>query len=70
MLERINDVDYRFRIEDENTLLALNIINFEMLFLKGKTKEYITDLLDGKVPEIISQKNIDILKKKKIILEN
>ena len=69
MLERINKVDYRYRIEDENTLLALNVITSEMLFLKGKTKQYIIDLLNEKNPENINEKNRRILKEKKIIID-
>ncbi len=69
MLERINNIDYRFRIEDDNTLLAFNVITFEMTFLKGLTKDYIIKLLNNEVYNgTISDKNIKILKNKKIII--
>ena len=67
MLERINNNDFRFRLEDENTLLALNVITSEMIFLRGSSKEYIMDLLNNKSPRKISENNMNILKNKKII---
>lgn len=69
MLEKINNLDYRFRKEEENILLAFNVITSEMLFLKGNSKDYITALLNNqKYNGEINDKNIEILKNKKIIL--
>lgn len=69
MLERINNIDYRYRIEDDNTLLAFNVITFEMTFLKGLTKDYIIKLLNNEEYNgTISDKNMNILKNKKIII--
>lgn len=67
MLE-INIKDYRFRNEKEDTMLAFNVITSEMIFLKGKSKEFIQNLLENKESnEKISEKNLEILKNKKII---
>ena len=43
----INNTDYRFRQEGENTLLAFNVITSEMFFLKGNSRDYITALLNN-----------------------
>lgn len=68
MLE-INIKDYRFRNEKEDTMLAFNVITSEMIFLKGKSKEFIQNLLENKESnEKISEKNLEILKNKKIIM--
>lgn len=67
MLE-INIKDYRFRNEKEDTMLVFNVITSEMIFLKGKSKEFIQNLLENKESnEKISEKNLEILKNKKII---
>ena len=68
MLE-INIKDYRFRNEKEDTMLAFNVITSEMIFLKGKSKEFIQNLLENKKKKKkISEKNLEILKNKKIIM--
>lgn len=64
----INIKDYRFR-KEEDTILAFNVITSEMIFLKGKSKEFIQNLLENKESkEKISEKNLEILKNKKIII--
>ncbi len=69
MLERVNMLDYRFREEDENTLLVFNVITSEMIFLHGSSKDYITALLNNKEYKgKINDKNLEILKNKKIII--
>jgi len=68
-LLEINIKDYRFRNEKEDTMLAFNVITSEMIFLKGKSKEFIQNLLENKESnEKISEKNLEILKNKKIIM--
>ena len=68
MLE-INIKDYRFRNEKEDNKLAFNVKTSEMIFLKGKSKEFIQNLLENKESnEKISEKNLEILKNKKIIM--
>ena len=65
----INNTDYKFRQEGENTLLAFNVITSEMLFLHGNSKDYISALLNNeKYNGVLSNKNIEILKNKKIII--
>ena len=69
MLEKVNNIDYRFRKEEKNILLAFNVITSEMFFLKGNSKDYVTALLNNqKYNGKISDKNVEILKNKKIIL--
>ena len=69
MLEKVINIDYRFRKEGENILLAFNVITSEMFFLKGNSKDYVTALLNNqKYNGKINDKNIEILKNKKIIL--
>lgn len=65
----INNRDYRFRKEGENTLLAFNVVTSEMFFLKGNSREYITALLNNqKYNGKINIRNIEFLKTKKIII--
>lgn len=65
----INNTDYRFRQEGENTLLAFNVITSEMFFLKGNSRDYITALLNNqKYNGKINIRNIEFLKTKKIII--
>lgn len=69
MLEKINDMEYRFREESENVLLAFNVITSEIFFLKGNSKDYVTALLNKKKYNgNINNKNIETLKNKRIIL--
>ena len=69
MLERINNIDYKFRVEDDETLLAFNIITSEMYFLRGNTKEFLIKLINGeKYKGKIDGKNIKFLKEKSLII--
>ena len=47
MLE-INKKDFRYRNENDTTILAYQVIYHKMYFLKGNTKKYIEAKLKGK----------------------
>ena len=65
----INNTDYKFRQEGENTLLAFNVITSEMFFLKGNSRDYINALLNNKkYIGKIDNRNVEFLKNKRIII--
>ncbi len=66
MLE-LNRNDFRYREEDENTILAYQVIFHKMYFLKGNTKKYIEEKLKGNDIDL-DKKYIDYLKEERILL--
>lgn len=60
MLE-INKVDYRYRLENDEYLLAYNVITNKMYFFKGNTKKYLESMLYNKSPINLESKYINYL---------
>lgn len=56
MLERLNIIDFRYRKENEDTLLGYNVITAQMYFFKGNVKAYIESLINN-TPNIIVLEN-------------
>ena len=67
MLE-INKKDFRYRNENDTTILAYQVIYHKMYFLKGNTKKYIEAKLKGK-DYSLDQKYIDYLLGEGILIE-
>lgn len=67
MLE-INKRDYRYRIENEQFLLAYNVITNKMYFFKGNTKQYIESKLYGAESVELEKKYIDYLISNSILI--
>ncbi len=57
----LNNKDFRFRKEDDNTLLAYDVIHNKMFFLKGNTKIFIEELMNGKNTSKLDDKYINYL---------
>lgn len=73
MLEKLNLnlKDYRFRNEDENRLLIYNVRTAEMIFVNGKVKDYIEDLLfTNRTNVMLSKPYIDYLVNKNILIKD
>lgn len=73
MLEKLslNVKDYRFRNEDENRLLIYNVRTAEMIFVIGKFKQYIEDLLSTNSTDItLSKPYVDYLVNKNILIKS
>lgn len=73
MLEKLslNVKDYRFRNEDENRLLIYNVRTAEMIFVIGKVKQYIEDLLSTNSADImLSKPYVDYLVNKNILIKS
>ena len=73
MLEKLslNVKDYRFRNEDENRLLIYNVRTAEMIFVIGKAKQYIEDLLSTNSTDImLSKPYVDYLVNKNILIKS
>lgn len=73
MLEKLslNVKDYRFRNEDENRLLIYNVRTAEMIFVIGKVKQYIEDLLSTNSTDImLSKPYVDYLVNKNILIKS
>ncbi len=73
MLEKLslNVKDYRFRNEDENRLLIYNVRTAEMIFVIGKVKNYIEDLLSTNSTDImLSKPYVDYLVNKNILIKS
>lgn len=66
MLE-INRIDFRYRLENENVLLAYQVINHRMYFFKGNTKKYIENKLKEKESSL-DKKYIDYLLNEGILI--
>lgn len=73
MLEKLNLnlKDYRFRSEDENRLLIYNVRTAEMIFVVGKVKDYIEDLLyTNKTDIMLPKRYVDYLVNKDILIKS
>ena len=73
MLEKLNLnlKDYRFRNEDENRLLIYNVRTAEMIFVNGKVKYCIEDLLStNRTDVMLSKPYIDYLVNKNILIKS
>lgn len=73
MLEKLNLnlKDYRFRNEDENRLLIYNVKTAEMIFVNGKVKDCIEDLLStNRTDVMLSKPYIDYLVNKNILIKD
>ncbi len=73
MLEKLNLnlKDYRFRNEDENRLLIYNVRTAEMIFVNGKVKDCIEDLLStNRTDVMLSKPYIDYLVNKNILIKD
>ena len=73
MLEKLNLnlKDYRFRNEDENRLLIYNVKTAEMIFVNGKVKDCIEDLLStNRTDVMLSKPYIDSLVNKNILIKD
>ena len=42
----LNKKDFRFRVENKDTLFAYDVIKNNMYFFKGKTKEYLEKMIN------------------------
>ena len=65
----LNNIDFRFRKEDDDTILAYDVIRNNMYFLKGNTGKYIENLMNNQKPTHLEDKYIKYLIEKKIIIE-
>ena len=73
MLEKLNLnlKDYRFRNEDENRLLIYNVKTAEIIFVNGKVKDCIEDLLStNRTDVMLSKPYIDYLVNKNILIKD
>ena len=73
MLEKLNLnlKDYRFRNENENRLLIYNVKTAEMIFVNGKVKDCIEDLLStNRTDVMLSKPYIDYLVNKNILIKD
>jgi len=62
-------VDFRYRNENAETLLAFNVTTSEIIFIRGNSKEYIESILNEEPYRgSINNKNIELLKRKGIIV--
>lgn len=65
----LNAKDFRFRIEDENILLAYDVIKNNMYFFKGKTKQYLENLINKETPILLDEKYINFLLKNNVLIK-
>lgn len=69
-MEKLNKLEYKFRDELDNKLLAYNVITSNMYFLSGNTKKFIQNMIDNKRQDVnLEDKYIEYLKNKRIIIE-
>lgn len=67
MLE-INKTDFRYRIEENEKLLAYNVVTAKMYFFTGNTKEYLLNKLYDKESNIeLEEKYINYLLENSIL---
>ncbi len=67
----INKIDYRYRIDNDEKLLAYNVITAKMYFFTGNTKEYLLNKLYDKTNGIkIEEKYINYLLENNILRRN
>ena len=64
----LNNTDFCFRKEDDNILLAYDVIHNKMYFLRGNTRIFIEELMHGKKTCNLDDKYINYLIEKGIII--
>ena len=65
----LNTKDFRFRVENEDILLAYDVIKNNMYFFKGKTKEYLEKMINKQEPILLDKKYVSYLVKNNVLIE-
>ncbi len=69
-MEKLNVIEYKFRDELDDKLLAYNIITSDMYFFSGNTRRFIKNIISNKKQDIkLESKYLTYLKNKRIIIE-
>ena len=63
-------IEYKFRDELDDKLLAYNVITSDMYFFNGNTRRFIKNIISNKKQDIkLESKYLTYLKNKRIIIE-
>ena len=69
-MEKLNVIEYKFRDELDDKLLAYNVITSDMYFFNGNTRRFIKNIISNKKQDIkLESKYLTYLKNKRIIIE-